>query len=1033
MAEADAGEKLKVFISYSRKDSAFADELLAGLEVAGFAPFLDRHDIVAGENWEKRLGGLIEQSDTVVFVISPEAVKSDHCVWEVNRTIELSKRVLPVIFKPVPTNEIPEKLSSLQFVSFDSGRGVTRPLAELADALRQDVDWIREHTRLGELARRWEGRVRPESLLLRGDDLGAAKAWMATRKGGAPEITDAQRALISASEEAEAKRLGNERAQLEREKAQVAEIKAAQARTARLNLITRWAFAAVGAVIVIAGGIVGWLQWDKAQQLAGQEVALAESSRQLAVSTQKLVEAQANVSAEHASNAALKQSLDRQQVELEHAQANFLAALSRTTLMGSEIDSALRLASHGARIDAGLPSDIRKASPAAVALAVAVSQTNWHLGFGGHEGDVRSAAFSPDGSRIVTASDDKTARIWDAATAKEIAVLRGHEGSVNSAAFSPDGSRIVTASNDKTARIWDAAAAKEIAVLHGHEGSVNSAAFSRDGSRIVTASNDKTARIWDSATGKQIAVLRGHDFGVRSAAFSPDGSRIVTASDYIGALGGVIALLGGTIRIQDAATGKQIVLMRDSEAAVPLMSDREGAVRSAAFSPDGSRIVTASGDGIARIRHAATGTLIAVLRGHGGAVQSAAFSPDGSRIVTASSDNTVRIWDAATAKEIAVLRGHEGSVNSAAFSPDGSRIVTASNDKTARIWAAVSAKEIAVLSGHEGRLRFADFNPDGSRIVTASDDKTARIWASATGKQIAVLRGHEGDVRSAAFSPDGSRIVTASNDKTARIWDAATAKEIAVLRSHEGSVKSAAFSPDGSRIVTASDDKTARIWDAASAREITVLRGHEGSVNSAAFSPDGSRIVTAAAEDKTARIWDAASAREIAVLLGHKSYLNSAAFSPDGSRIVTAADDSTARIWDAVSAKEIAVLRSHSHSVESAAFSRDGSRIVTAAADDHAVRIWDAVSAKEIALLRAHGDLVWSAAFSPDGSRIVTTSADDSTARIWDVRLQTMSVGDLLAQSCARLSGVTKLSRDEMRLAGYPESMPEIDVCTSGQ
>src|SRR5215831_1377226 len=335
MADAGAGEKLKVFVSYSRRDSAaFADELMAGLEVAGFAPFLDRHDIAAGEDWEARLGGLIAQSDTVVFVVSPEAVKSERCVWEVDRTIELSKRLLPVIFKPVPEDDIPKKLSRLQFVRFDTGRGITRPLAELAEALRQDLDWIREHTRLGELARRWEGRVRPESLLLRGDDLDAAKAWMATRKVGATEITDAQRALISASEEAEAKRLGNERAQLEREKAQLAEIKALQA--------------------------------DKARQLARQEVALAESRQQL-----------------------------------DHAQANILAEHSAAKLSRSDFDSALRLASRGTRIDLALPADKTRASPAAAALAVAVSQVKWRFALG-HNDTVSFAAFSPDGSRIVT-------------------------------------------------------------------------------------------------------------------------------------------------------------------------------------------------------------------------------------------------------------------------------------------------------------------------------------------------------------------------------------------------------------------------------------------------------------------------------------------------------------------------------------------------------------------------------------------------------------------------------------------------------
>jgi TIR domain len=216
MSDTGAGEKLKVFISYSRRDSTeFADELLAGLEVAGFAPFLDRHDIAAGEDWEARLGGLIAQSDTVVFVVSPEAVKSDRCAWEVNRTIELSKRLLPAIFKPVPELDIPKKLSRLQFVRFDTGRGITRPLAELAEALRKDLDWIREHTRLGELAARWDRRGRSESLLLRGDQIDAAKTWMTSRRAEAPDITDAQRAFIKASEEAETTRLGKERAQLE--------------------------------------------------------------------------------------------------------------------------------------------------------------------------------------------------------------------------------------------------------------------------------------------------------------------------------------------------------------------------------------------------------------------------------------------------------------------------------------------------------------------------------------------------------------------------------------------------------------------------------------------------------------------------------------------------------------------------------------------------------------------------------------------------------------------------------------------------
>ena len=204
MADSGAVEKLKVFISYSRKDSAaFADELVLGLEDRGFAPFLDRHDIKPGELWETRLGALIEQSDIVVFVISPESVKSERCVWEVNKALGLSKRLLPVVYKSVAEKQIPAKLSDLQFVRFDTAPGMMRPLRELAEALRVDLEWIREHTRLGELAERWQSRNRSEDLLLRGDDLVAAKAWSAKRKPDAPEIAELQRSFLRASEQAE--------------------------------------------------------------------------------------------------------------------------------------------------------------------------------------------------------------------------------------------------------------------------------------------------------------------------------------------------------------------------------------------------------------------------------------------------------------------------------------------------------------------------------------------------------------------------------------------------------------------------------------------------------------------------------------------------------------------------------------------------------------------------------------------------------------------------------------------------------------
>ena len=168
-----------------------------------------------------------------------------------------------------------------------------------------------------------------------------------------------------------------------------------------------------------------------------------------------------------------------------------------------------------------------------------------------------------------------------------------------------------------------------------------------------------------------------------------------------------------------------------------------------------------------------------VLKGHEAAVLSAAFSPDGKRIVTASRDKTARLWDAETGNPIGTLAGHTDGMKSAEFSPDGKRVVAASEDMTARLWDAGTGNPTGItLAGHEAAVLSAAFSPDGKRVVTASEDMAARLWDAGTGNPMRTLRGHEAAVLSAAFSPDGKRIVTASEDKTARLWDAETGKQI---------------------------------------------------------------------------------------------------------------------------------------------------------------------------------------------------------------------------------------------------------------
>ncbi len=260
-----AEQRVKVFISYSRADKAFADDLVLGLAACGFAPYIDRRDIVAGEAWEQRLSGLIAEADTVVYVISPDSVSSEHCGWELTESFRLAKRVLPVMWREVDDAATPLELRRLNYIFFEGeDRTFVAGLAELAEALRTDIDWIREHTRLAALAQRWSAGRRAPERLLRGDDLDAAKAWMGAKPMNAPAITDEQADFIKASSDAKVE----------------AERRAARARAGLLT--------AVSIVAVVFAGLAGMAAWQWRSAAAAE--ATAEQRRDEAVAANALLE-----------------------------------------------------------------------------------------------------------------------------------------------------------------------------------------------------------------------------------------------------------------------------------------------------------------------------------------------------------------------------------------------------------------------------------------------------------------------------------------------------------------------------------------------------------------------------------------------------------------------------------------------------------------------------------------------------------------------------------------------------------------------
>jgi hypothetical protein len=435
MARPDTNAKLNVFISYSRDDLRFADQLDAALALTGFATTLDRHGISGGEDWKQRLGSLVRDTDTVVFVLSPSSAASDVCGWEVEEAARLGKRILPVLCRPLEGIKPPARLAGINYIYFYDepkapGSGFGSGLAQLVTALNTDLDWLREHTRLLQRAIEWEAGGRHENRLLSGADVAAARSWVARRPKGAPEPTAAHLEFIRASEEAEARRLSAERENLERiaaaqaaRETALAEKEAAQQREAQASRrVVRRTLAGLSAAIVLAlvASGLGLLAWSK-QQEAGRQAQEAQAQAKRAQDAQAAAE-----TAAQDAEAARRQAVETRDAALLN-QSQYFTELARQEIGRGNAAAGVMLALEAVRDTEG-DSEIARTRPqwpdAAITLEAGNRALRERLVLAGHLGAIFGVAVTPDGAKLVTTSTDQTVRIWDARTGVELKVLR---------------------------------------------------------------------------------------------------------------------------------------------------------------------------------------------------------------------------------------------------------------------------------------------------------------------------------------------------------------------------------------------------------------------------------------------------------------------------------------------------------------------------------------------------------------------------------------------------------------------------------
>jgi WD40 repeat protein/serine/threonine protein kinase len=557
----------------------------------------------------------------------------------------------------------------------------------------------------------------------------------------------------------------------------------------------------------------------------------------------------------------------------------------------------------------------------------------------GHTDLVQAVAVTPDGRHAVSASSDRTLRLWDLESGQTLRALDGHSGSVQAIAVTSDGRRAVSGSDDGTLRLWDLESGQTVRTLQGHTGPVQAVAVTLDGRRAVSASSDRELRIWDLESGETLRTLNGHRGPVNAVAITVDGNRAISGS------------FDQTLRIWDLEGGLMLGVLEGHTALV----------NAVALTPEGRLAISASGDKTLRVWDLESGRTLRTLQGHASYVLSVAVTPDGRRAVSASSDRTLCLWELESGQMLHALKGHTNWIQAVVVTPCGRRAVSGSSDCTLRIWDLESSQTLRKLEGHASWVQAVVVTPDGRRAVSASNDRRLRVWDLESAQTQLVLEGHDEGVSAVALTPDGNYAVSASHDRTLRLWDLKTGRSLRTFRGHTSPVQAVAVTFDGSRVISASSDRTLRVWDFESTRTLRTFDGHEEGVSAVALSPDGCRAVSAS-HDRTLRIWELETGQLLRTLQGHTGSVQAVALMPDGRRAVSASHDRTLRVWDLETGQTLRTFAGHTDVVWNVAIARQGTHAASVGWD-RTLRVWDLDGGKEMATFTGDGR-IFSCAFA---------------------------------------------------------------------
>ena len=977
----------EIFISYSRRDKVFTLKLFDALKAARREVWADWEDIPPGSDWFVEIKEGVERSQAVLFILSPEWIKSRECAKELEYAVQMGKRLIPVIWQNVDTKDVPPELAKINWIFMREGDDFERGFQLLETTMDTDLEWLKVHTRLQTRALEWNNKYRDKSLILRGKELVDAEFQLATNTTKEPRPTDLQREYVLESRRAADK----QRTLITSISIMIALIMTALAMVAVVEsrLATRRAKIA------------------RAGELASQVQLLTSRDLQGSNSTSLLLALEAMHSVDKLSYA--------DTISAQQSLFDSLSYVNGTPLVGH-----------------ANPVASVEFSPDGHWLATTSKSENelllWDtqnilaapLKLSGHNRPIKTVNFSSDSHWLATGSEDNTIRLWNAQNFSDPAIiLKGHDDSVNALVFTKDGHWLASGSSDTTVYLWNLnnINAKPI-ILKENSDIIDDLTFSLDGQWLASSSEDFTIRLWDmSSPTYESTALTGHSNSIAKLAFSPDGRWLASGSwDY-------------TVRLWDLTnltTEPMILDGLDSQAITDL-----------AFSPNGNWLAIASGGNILRLWNMQDPSMVAIqLDGHTAGINDLEFSPNGNWLATSSADKTNIIWDltdlgTSTPFILMKLRGHDADVNTLAFSPDGQWLASGGVDKVVRLWKLQDPTiNPALIQESKDVIYAMTYSPDGKQLATGSAEGDIRLWDVHSRTTILLPNDHPAVIASLAFSPDSHWLAAGNfNDGTLLHWNITDPKALPLQMEANASVYAIAFSADSKQLMTASSDNTVQRWDLNKpSAPTTLLPDQPNLISTMAFSPDGHWLATDDLATNAVSVWNiqdgSAKPRLItemdgtisALAFDHKNHwlaVGSMLKSPNRPA------RNAVFLWDMEDAsKPPIILLGHVDRITALTFRADD-RFLISGSDDGTARIWNMETILNdtpsipIHLQDLNGGLT-AFALSPDGKRL-TTADTDAALQVWN-----LNPDDLITAACQTVG--RNLTRDEWLQFGFTET-----------